>query len=288
MSPTLLVGLIALIGSLPVLYWSLSGANAAGTAPSTFDGTGPRRASVGDARRSRLPFPVPPKMRARAERRIRSAGVQADWTVDKVVLFKAVGAVLALWLSFLLLRSGISPPTVIGSVCFWVIGVFGVDVLLDGKAKERVQQVERTLPDVLDQVTISVEAGLGFEGALMKVVETQEHVLAQELGRALQDIQLGMPRADALMAMVDRVDVGDLRAVVRALNQTDKAGVPVAKVLRVQSEDMRERRRQRAEERAMAMPVKLIFPLVLFILPALFIVLIGPAALRLMETGLGG
>jgi tight adherence protein C len=84
------------------------------------------------------------------------------------------------------------------------------------------------------------------------------------------------------------VDVQDLRGVVRALNQTDKAGVPVAKVLRVQSEDMRERRRQRAEERAMAMPVKLIFPLVLFILPALFIVLIGPAALRLMETGLGG
>jgi tight adherence protein C len=145
------------------------------------------------------------------------------------------------------------------------------------------------MPDILDQLTICVGAGLGLDGALQRVVWSNEHdPLADELGVVLRDIRVGVPRHEALIAMATRVGLPELRTVVRAVNQSDKAGLPVGRVLRVQADDVRERRRLRAEETAMRMPVKLIFPLVLCILPALFVVLMGPAALRLASNGIAG
>ena len=145
----------------------------------------------------------------------------------------------------------------------------------------RTDAITRDLPDVLDQLTISVEAGLGFEAALARISAKGDSALSTEFGRMLQDIKLGVPRSDALGQLATRVGVDDLRHVVLALRQAEKLGVPLAKTLRAQSMEMREKRKFRAEEAAYKLPVKMIFPLGFCILPALFIVILGPAAIRI-------
>jgi tight adherence protein C len=133
-------------------------------------------------------------------------------------------------------------------------------------------------------MTIAVEAGLGFEAAIARAGKNGKGPLAEELVRTLQDIAVGQPRAEAYLALADRTGVPDLRRFIRAVVQADRYGVSVADVLRTQAQEMRLKRRQRAEEKAMQIPVKVIFPLVLFILPTLFIVLLGPTALHMMSA----
>jgi tight adherence protein C len=158
-------------------------------------------------------------------------------------------------------------------------GFFAPDILLRATADRRAEAITSGLPDLLDQVTISVEAGLGFESALARTNRDQTHPLAQELLRMLQDIRLGSTRSDALAALAERSQVDDLKAVVLYLRQADSLGVPLAQTLRTLANDMREKRRFRAEERAQRLPTLIIFPLGLCILPALFIVILGPAIL---------
>jgi tight adherence protein C len=138
---------------------------------------------------------------------------------------------------------------------------------------------------VLDQLTVCVEAGLGFDAALNRCVANNYNALADELGRTLQDIRLGAQRATAFRNLLDRTNVPELRLFVKALMQADKAGVPLARILRIQSDEVREKRRQAAEERAMKLPVLLIMPLVLCILPSLFLVIMGPAVIVMIEEG---
>ena len=164
-----------------------------------------------------------------------------------------------------------------------VISFFAPDMLIRAKADRRAEEITLVLPDVLDQLTISVEAGLGFESALSRIAQTDDHALAQEFARMLQDIQLGAARSDALEAMSNRSSVDDLRQVVLALRQAEALGIPLAKTLRTLSTEMREKRRFRAEERANQLPIKMIFPLGLCILPALFIVILGPAIVTFMQ-----
>jgi tight adherence protein C len=168
-----------------------------------------------------------------------------------------------------------------------VIGWFAPDGLLGGRADRRQKAIRQALPDTLDQVTISVEAGLGFEAALARTARSGEGPLAEELLRTLQDVQAGMSRAEAMKRLVDRTDVDELRHFVLAIVQAESYGVPIAQVLRVQSHELRVKRRQQAEERAQKLPVKILFPVVLCILPTMFIVLLGPAAIRVANT-LGG
>jgi tight adherence protein C len=149
--------------------------------------------------------------------------------------------------------------------------------------------MQRALPDALDLLSISVEAGLGFDAALSQVARNTEGPLAQELARVLQEMQIGLGRSAALRALGERSTLPDLRSFTSAMVQADSFGIPVGQVLRVQSAEIRLKRRQRAEEQAQKVPVKIMIPLVLFILPCLFIAVIGPAIIRMMSTfGSGG
>lgn len=220
------------------------------------------------------------------ERRINVAGMASTWTVERLLAtklgFALFGSLLAIWL----LMSNFSLRQIIMSGLIAAGSYLLPDMSLDRRAKDRAKLIEKELPDVLDQMTIGVEAGLGFDAALARVARENEGPLAEEFGRMMQDRQLGMSREEAFERVTSRSESGDLKHFVLALTQADKHGMPLATVLRVQAEEMRQKRRVRAEEKALSLPIKLVLPLVLCILPALFTVIIGPAAFRLMSGGL--
>ncbi len=149
---------------------------------------------------------------------------------------------------------------------------------------ERAEQLQRDLPDAIDLLTISVESGLGFDAAVQQVARNTEGPLAEEFSRVLREMQIGQGRADALRALGERTNVPDMRSFVGAMVQADSFGIPVAQVLRVQSAEMRVKRRQRAEEKAQQVPVKITIPLIFCILPTLFIAVMGPAVLSIMDS----
>ncbi|SOE02935.1 type II secretion system F family protein [Blastococcus haudaquaticus] len=161
-------------------------------------------------------------------------------------------------------------------------GYFAPDLVLWGRGKERQEAIQLALPDTLDQMTVAVAAGLGFEAALARAAANGKGPLAEELTRTLQDVTVGRPRREAYAALVRRTDVTDLQRFVGAINQADSYGIAIAEVLRSQAEDLRDKRKQRAEAKAMEIPVKVVFPLMVCILPALLIVILGPAVMNLM------
>ena len=222
------------------------------------------------------------------EKKIAVAGVTATWTVERLIATKigtaSIGAVLGGYMFF----SSPSPKSAVLAIVIAGGSYVLPEMSLDRRAKDRAALVEKELPDMLDQMTIGVEAGLGFDAALLRVAGENEGPLAEEFGRMMQDRQLGMSREEAFNKIVYRSDSKDLKHFVLALTQADKHGMPLATVLRVQADEMRQKRRVRAEEKALALPVKLVLPLVLCILPALFTVIIGPAAFRLTQGGLAG
>jgi len=165
-----------------------------------------------------------------------------------------------------------------------VAGFFGPDAWLERKVGERRQAMLRALPDVLDLLVISVEAGLGFDSALARVVSTVPGPLSEEFFRMLQETRVGVSRRDAMRHLMERTDLDELRSFLLAMIQAEAFGVTIARVLRVQADEMRVKRRQRAQEKAFAAPVKLVFPLVFCIFPALFIVLLGPAAIQIADA----
>jgi len=142
---------------------------------------------------------------------------------------------------------------------------------LKTRAAQRAEEIQDNLPDVLDLLTVSVEAGLGFDAALVKVVEKIRGVVSQEFGRVLQEIKMGKPRRDALRDLGGRSGTDDMVSFVGSIIQADQLGVSIGNVLRLQSEQMRQKRRQRAEEKALKAPVKMLIPLILFIFPTIFI-----------------
>jgi tight adherence protein C len=198
---------------------------------------------------------------------------------------KVIGAVAGLvgGLVFQLMLSSPAVKIVIVVVAL-VVGFFAPNLYLYQKAHERADRLQRDLPDAIDLLTISVESGLGFDAALQQVARNTEGPLAEELSRVMREMQIGQGRADALRAMGERTNVGDLRTFVGAMVQADAFGIPVAQVLRVQSAEMRVKRRQRAEEKAQQVPVKITIPLIFCILPTLFIAVMGPAVLSIMDS----
>jgi len=166
----------------------------------------------------------------------------------------------------------------------WFLGYLAPDVILYGRGADRQQQILRELPDTLDQLTISVEAGLGFDAALQRVAASGTGPLAEELTRVLSEIKVGVPRGESLKKLLTRTSVHELRHFILALQQAEQFGLPVARVLRIQSGELRMKRRQRAEEAAMKIPVKIVFPLVVCIFPSLFVVLLGPAMIRVARV----
>jgi tight adherence protein C len=164
------------------------------------------------------------------------------------------------------------------------IGLMLPRLLLSKKTGDRQREIKNSLPDVLDLLTVSVEAGLGFDGALAKVIDKMPGALANEFENVLQEMKVGKQKRDALKDMADRVGLNDLTTFVGSIIQADQLGVSIGNVLRIQSEQMRQKRRQRAQEKAMKAPIKMLIPMVLFIFPTIFSVLIGPVVINVIHV----
>jgi tight adherence protein C len=226
------------------------------------------------------------------ERRLRLAGSPRRWPVERVLGAKlglgiTVLAVTILWISRVSLTAGDVTLT-IGRFLLAPLVAFGAymlpDLILALQGRERQTAIQLELPDALDQMTISVEAGLGFDAALQRYVASGTGPLVDELGRVLSEVAIGVSRRQAFQHLVDRTDVQELRHFVFAVTQADEYGLPIAQVLHVQAKELRVLRRQRAEERAMKIPVKIVLPLVMCIFPALFVVILVPAVIRILEA----
>jgi tight adherence protein C len=213
------------------------------------------------------------------------AGTPGNLDAPSFVVIKAVTTVIGVVLSFFAQGvAGSAFQRVILIVFPILLGFFGPDAWLSRKAEERRVSMQRSLPDVLDLLVISVEAGLGFDSALARVVSTVPGPLTEEFFRMLQETRVGVSRRDAMRHLIERSDLDELRSFLLAMMQAEAFGVAIARVLRVQADEMRVKRRQRAQEKAFAAPVKIVFPLVFCIFPSLFIILLGPAAIQISET----
>jgi tight adherence protein C len=285
----------AVASSIPLLVWGV-----AGRQRSSRGGAAGRlgTASSIDQRASRLQEPAldravlplfrsiadrakrltPAGWMASIERRARLAGPHSLLTADRVLATKLLLPVLCIPLTFVLLGR-VGPMAIL----LPVLAYFFPDGLVRSVAQERQAKIGRELPDTLDQVTISVEAGLGFDAALAYVADTGTGPLAEELSYLLSEMRLGVPREKALRNLVDRTDVPPLRHFVFAVRQAEEYGIPIADVLRIQSKELRVKRRQEAEERAVKLPVKLVFPLAVCIFPSLFVVMLAPAVMMILE-----
>jgi tight adherence protein C len=171
-------------------------------------------------------------------------------------------------------------------LAFFALGAAAMipKVFLNMKAQQRTKEAIKDLPDMLDLLTISLEAGLGFDAALSKVVSKKSGVLSDEFKMCLEEIRLGKTRKEALTNINFRLSLEELQGLTSSIIQAEKLGIGMVSVLKVQTEDIREKRKQRAEEQAMKAPIKMLFPLVLFIFPTLFIILLGPAVLQFLEA----
>ncbi|HYY46671.1 MAG TPA: type II secretion system F family protein, partial [Candidatus Angelobacter sp.] len=192
-------------------------------------------------------------------------------------------ALLAFWISGLLFPTNLLAKVGAAGAGF-VLGRYLPDVMLNNKIKGRQKELRLALPNALDLLTISVEAGLGFDAAIGRLVEKFHNALTDEFAQVLNEIRLGRPRLEALDDMGRRSGVEELHTFIQALIQSEQLGVGIAKVLRIQSEEMRRRRRQRAEEQAAQAPLKMLFPMIGCIFPTLFIVLMGPAIIIIIHT----
>lgn len=195
----------------------------------------------------------------------------------KVLLAVAVGCML-LGGAVIARASGLFWLVALGST---VLAFFLPDAWLSNRIAARQKEIRRKLPDMLDMLTISIEAGLGFDQAISKIVRLSEGALSRELARALQEIQAGSNRTDALRNLSKRTEVPELDTFITSIVQAEQLGIPIGQVLRTQAKEMRLTRRQRAEEQAQKTPVKIVFPLVLCILPATMIVIVGPAIISI-------
>jgi tight adherence protein C len=218
------------------------------------------------------------------ERRLALAGRPPAWTIDRILIAKPVLTVVGGLLSLAWVSGDPGPLRVAGGLVLTILCFFLPDLLLYNKGLKRQEEIQNALADTLDQMTIAVEAGLGFEAAMAKAATNGKGPLAEEFIRTLQDMSIGRARKDAYQSFGERTSSPDLRRFTRSVVQADTYGIAIASVLRVQAAEMRLRRRQRAEEKAMRIPVKVLFPLVFCILPVLFIVLLTPAALSIFAA----
>ena len=220
--------------------------------------------------------------------KLTAAGSPAGLDVDRFMTLKVFGACsIVFWPYFsfkLAALGGFYGVIVMGLM--WAISFFGPDVFVQRKIDQRQHEIATRLPDVLDLLVISVEAGLGFEQAIDRTVDAVPGALADEFRRMLQETRMGSTRADALRAMDERCQVPELRSFILAMLQADTFGVSIGRMLRSQADDMRIRRRQRAQEQAQKAPVKMLFPLIFCIFPSLFVVILGPAVLQISRSGL--
>ena len=228
----------------------------------------------------------PASITSSLQRRLNVAGNPAGWSADRILAVKGLALMVlaAVGALFGLHSIGV---LVLAVVLGGAAGFFLPDLLLYNAGLRRQTEIQRVLPDALDMLTVCVEAGLGFDAALAQVARTTRGPLAAEFTRALQEMQIGKTRSQALRAMADRTTVAELRSFVSAVAQSGELGIPIAQVLRAQAKEMRVRRRQRAEERAQKVPIKILFPLIACLLPALLVVVVGPGVLSIAQAFFG-
>ncbi len=215
-------------------------------------------------------------------RRLDMAGNPPRWDAERILAAKAVAAIVLGGLTVLFVWwTGRGWSAILWGIVLAVAGFFLPDLLLINTAQKRADQIQKALPNTIDLLTVSVESGLAFDAALANVARNTEGPLSDEFRRVLREIQIGSSRSDALKALADRTTVDDLRIFLNSMVQAEKLGIPIADVLRVQASEMRLKKSQRTEEQAMKLPVKLVFPLLMCIMPLLFIVIIGPAAISI-------
>lgn len=285
---TLLLGLATVAGGFALLvsgvrarrlpayaYLADSGVGAPAEEPRSLDGVRRRIAPL-------LPQAYVQRLRARLETAGRSRSATAEEIAAAQVILALTGVTLAV--AFVLLLAPSATLSIAVLVLLPVSGALAPKASVERAARERQSVVRRDLPDVLDLLAISVEAGLGFDAALDLASRNFEGPLADELRRVLREMELGASRRDALFALKRRVDVPELSTFVLSLTQADALGMPIGRVLHTQAAELRTRRRQWAREKAGKMPIKILFPLVGFIFPAILVVLLGPAAVSIMDA----
>lgn len=218
----------------------------------------------------------------RLARNLDKAGNPPAWTIERIMGVKGIGLFLGAVLALVILgfgALGILAAVGFGTACFFL-----PDLLIYNMGVRRQQEIQKGLADALDMLTVCVEAGQGFDAAILQVAKTVTGPIGGEFARVLSEIQIGKSRAEAFAAMGERTTAPEVKTFVSALVQADRMGLPVAAVLREQTKEMRVARRQRAEEMAQKVTVKILFPLLLCIFPALFIVIIGPGAIKIAQA----
>jgi tight adherence protein C len=235
---------------------------------------------------ARLARLTPRSIRDMAGEKLAAAGgLQGMGANEFLILVLFLGFSLPMITALLTMAYGAPVHQTVGfSLYALALGIYLPFFILNRKIKSRRHSMVRDLPDVLDLLTVSVEAGLGFDGALHKLSEKMKGALVEEFSRLLNEIRVGVPRREALQAMGNRCDLEDVSVFTTSLVQADQLGVGISNVLRVQSAAMREKRRQRAQSAAMKAPVKMLIPLVMFIFPTIFVILLGPAMIQLVNT----
>lgn len=292
MDPAVLVGSALVAGSLVVAVLALTsfstaertrmlanlqrGAIAAEAADPTPRG---RPASVALAVRL-----TPGAVLSMLDRQHSRAGRPAGAPMDRLLTLKLAWVPIALLLCVLVVAGRAAPLLVVVTLLGSVIVYFLPELLLLSRGQERDQRIQKELPDTLDQMLIGVEAGLGFDAAMTRTAGNGDGPLTDELTRTLQEIRMGRSRREAFEQLAERTHVADLRQFVRAILQADAYGISVTDVLRTQAGEMRLKRRQRAEEQAQKVPVKVLMPVMLCILPVLFIVVLAPAVLDIVAA----
>ena len=214
------------------------------------------------------------------------AGNPPSLNVDKILVMKLLGIVsVVVWAPLILV--GLKFSGMMGLVAIailWGVSFMYPDVLLNRKIEERQKDISRKLPDILDLLVISVEAGLGFEQALDRTTIAIPGALSDEFRRMLHEVRIGSTRSDAMRAMATRTDVPELRNFIMAMLQADTFGVSISRLLRSQAEEMRVHRRLKVQEQAQKAPVKMLFPLVFCIFPSIFVVIIGPTIIQIQRS----
>lgn len=223
---------------------------------------------------------------SRLERLMSYSGSPVGWDAERLLASKLIAGVgLAMMGGLLALRADWAPLRELAVIgMFGLLGYYLPEFMIRSRAQRRQEAIRTALPDSLDLLSITVEAGLGFDSAIARVARQIGGPLGEELHRMVQEMQLGKSRGEALHDLSDRNRITELKSFVLAMMQADTFGISISRVLHIQAREMRTKRRQRAEERAQKVPVKIMMPLLFCIFPALFVVLLGPAAIRIYQT----
>lgn len=220
----------------------------------------------------------------RLQRKADVAGLVAPWNGERLAVLKVLLGLAGLVVGALLGAGATTANTRLVALALPFLAFFVPDVRLTSMAQDRQRAISLELADMLDLMSVTVEAGIAFEAAMARAANGSDGPLGAELARAIREIQVGIPRTQALRAVAERCDVADLSTVVAAIVQGERFGVPLARILRIQADELRDKRRQRAQEQAMKIPAKIILPLGVCILPALLMLLVGPAGLSIIRS----